>query len=410
MKKKHNLLSSLSFKVIVFSFFWIGSPSFLFSENKPLTIIKGKVYDNKTKEPMPFVNVYFQGTTIGGLTNKNGEFSFSTLWAKEKLVVSFIGYTEKNINIKIGETQKVNVFLESEAIDLAEVEIVAKKRVRRKENPAIPIIMQAVRNRKKTHISSLDAYEYDKHTSINYALTNITEENRKKGLFKQFPEFLNHIDTSNVTGKPYIPFFFTENVEKNIYRKEPKKIKKILLAKKQSGLNYPVLNEMLQAIYHDYDLRKAHIHMLGKDFVNPVSFTGQLNYKYLLMDSLLIKDEKYYKILFTPIREEDFTFSGEVLISKKAFFVKKIMLNIPRAVNINFVNSLRIEQEYEQLNDSISYLLHETVDGDFSLNEKINGFSSTKKTSILNFTTNSVLPLGEDKNKNDYVEPSEFKT
>jgi hypothetical protein len=55
--------------------------------------ISGKVLDAKTKEPLPFVNVYFQGSTIGTQSDLNGVFTiFIKKTGKYKLVASMIGF------------------------------------------------------------------------------------------------------------------------------------------------------------------------------------------------------------------------------------------------------------------------------------------------------------------------------
>ena len=53
-----------------------------------LTKIMGKVIDAQTKEPIPFVNVYFAGTTIGTISDFNGEFSIETMNARDSITAS----------------------------------------------------------------------------------------------------------------------------------------------------------------------------------------------------------------------------------------------------------------------------------------------------------------------------------
>lgn len=62
--------------------------------------IKGKVFDEDTKEPVPFANVYVManGNMVGAQTDFDGKFTLKPLPAgKYDLVVSFIGYQETKV-------------------------------------------------------------------------------------------------------------------------------------------------------------------------------------------------------------------------------------------------------------------------------------------------------------------------
>lgn len=69
-------------------------------------------------------NVMVEGTTIGAITNVDGEFRLSVPNTAIKLKVSYIGYKDKIITLKAG-TRFVEVSLEEDAQMLGEVEVVA---------------------------------------------------------------------------------------------------------------------------------------------------------------------------------------------------------------------------------------------------------------------------------------------
>ena len=48
------------------------------SYSQKMTYIKGKVTNAKTNEPIPFVNVVFEGKSIGTITDYNGNYSLET--------------------------------------------------------------------------------------------------------------------------------------------------------------------------------------------------------------------------------------------------------------------------------------------------------------------------------------------
>lgn len=55
--------------------------------------VSGKIIDSLTREPVPFANVYFAGTTIGTTTTEDGRFNLSAFPSgKYDLTASFVGY------------------------------------------------------------------------------------------------------------------------------------------------------------------------------------------------------------------------------------------------------------------------------------------------------------------------------
>lgn len=85
--------------------------------------IKGKVIDETLKEPVPGANVSVKGTTIGTITDFDGNFTIVVPNKKSVLVFSFMGYQTQEI--VAGDRKTINVTMKEDAQSLAEVEIVA---------------------------------------------------------------------------------------------------------------------------------------------------------------------------------------------------------------------------------------------------------------------------------------------
>lgn len=84
-----------------------------------LSIISGQIWDDSTNEPLPFASIYVPGTTIGTISDLNGNFSLNTDNA-ETLVVQFLGYEEATIDCK---NFKGKISLTPKAIPIDEVTI-----------------------------------------------------------------------------------------------------------------------------------------------------------------------------------------------------------------------------------------------------------------------------------------------
>lgn len=83
-----------------------------FTEASKITI-KGIVYNEFTKEPIPFVNMIIRNTLAGTATDEEGRFTltFPEEYINNNLFVSVIGFSSKNF--KLSDLQKVeNVIIE----------------------------------------------------------------------------------------------------------------------------------------------------------------------------------------------------------------------------------------------------------------------------------------------------------
>ena len=90
------------------------------AQNKTLT---GTVISSEDNQPLPGVNVIVKGTTMGTITDFDGNFSLSVPADAEALVFSFMGMQTQEV--AIGTTTKFNITLEPESIGRDEVVVVA---------------------------------------------------------------------------------------------------------------------------------------------------------------------------------------------------------------------------------------------------------------------------------------------
>ena len=121
------------------------------------TIIKGRITDKETKEPLPFVNVAFKNSKIGTTSNFEGYFSIETYYATDSLTASFVGYKPLSRKVKKDISQTLNFELDPGNVQLQEIIIKPDKKYK---DPAIAIMERVVENKKINDRKKLDAYEY----------------------------------------------------------------------------------------------------------------------------------------------------------------------------------------------------------------------------------------------------------
>ena len=92
--------------------------------------VSGRVMDAKTREPLPFTNVYVNNTTLGVTTNNQGEFTLLKLpIGVTELVFSFLGYTTQQVRVIISQTTNLSltISLSPDAQPVSEVTIKANR-------------------------------------------------------------------------------------------------------------------------------------------------------------------------------------------------------------------------------------------------------------------------------------------
>jgi outer membrane receptor protein involved in Fe transport len=93
--------------------------------------IAGQVVDKTTGGPLPGVNILVIGTTLGGATDIEGQYTILEVPpGRYDLQVSSIGYkkiTVKDVHVNIDQTTRVNVDMVSETIEVGEVVVTAEK-------------------------------------------------------------------------------------------------------------------------------------------------------------------------------------------------------------------------------------------------------------------------------------------
>ena len=119
------------------------------------TKISGIVIDDLTEERMPFVNIYFQGTKVGVMSDQEGKFILESFYATDSLVISFIGYDKCIIAIQKDISQNFEIRLKESTTNLKEIIVLPSE-----TNPAHPIIKRVLANKKINNREKLDAYQY----------------------------------------------------------------------------------------------------------------------------------------------------------------------------------------------------------------------------------------------------------
>lgn len=331
------------------------------SHAQSFTSASGIVKDSITGEPLPFVSVYFDGSTIGAMTDDNGTFTLQNNQGYTKLAAASLGYDTKFIDLKPGKkNDNLEVLLKPTAFEISEVVVKPKReKYTRKDNPAVELIKKVIAHKNDNRIEAKPEYQTEVYEKLSLSLDNFNPNLDKNKFLKKFKFIKNYLDTSEFNGKPILTVSVRENLSDFYYRKSPKAEKTIVRAKRMQGIDKTLddgggITSNLEEIFKSINIFDNNIPILLNRFVSPLSSTlATTYYHYYIMDTLDVGGDKCVDLAFVPANSESYGFTGRLYITLDGnYVVKKVLLNTPANINLNWVDKLRIEQEFKQMPDS----------------------------------------------------------
>lgn len=333
------------------------------------TKVGGMVTDD-SGEPVAFANILFKGSTEGTITNDNGRFYLESDTNHDVLVISFIGYDTKEIELASRVNYDMNIVLSKATQQLNEVVLISGKQSK-KNNPAVDILRKIWSKKRENGIRKFNQYAFDKYEKVEFDLNTIDSALMKRKIFKGLEFVFQDLDTSRITGKTYLPIFLNETFSKvygdNILNEE----KEDVLGNKNSGFeNNQAIIAFVQDLYQSYDIYDNYLKFFDKSFTSPLSRTGIDTYNYALRDSAFIDNKWCYNIVYYPRRKNELTFKGDFWVNDSTWAIKNINLEVTKSANINWVKEIYIEQDFEVVNDSLFLLKRDYMLSDFSFQKK----------------------------------------
>lgn len=379
------------------------------------TKVKGTITDAQTGEPLPFVNVAFVGKNVGTTTDFNGKYQMDTKWGSDKVQASFMGYEVMEKAVVQGQNNTIDFELESKQIKLDEVVVKAKGRYKNKENPAVELIQRVVDNRDKNRKEGFDHYQYDKYEKMQLDINNITEEFMNRKAFKKFAFMWEYVDTSTVNGKPYLPLYLTETKSKVYLRKEPKAEKEVTYGLKTVGfedfMDAEGIDYFMEKIYQDIDIYDNTILLMEKQFKSPISNIAPITYKYFILDTMDINGVQCVQMAFQPRNSADLAFRGDLWVAlDSSYAVKKVVMSITRAANINFVSALEIQQEFDYSPELNWHLVKDQMTIDYNMLTNSMGMYGKKTVTYKDIIVNQPAPDSVWADRARYVIKEDAKT
>jgi hypothetical protein len=329
-------------------------------------ILSGEVVDSITGEKLPYINVFLDRSRNGVVTDKKGRFNISSPSISDTLIVKSLGYEIKKIPIVSGCKYIPTIKLSTQEITLDEITIKpTKHKYSKKNNPAVEL-MEKIRKAYPYHNPyNENYYSFSAYDKVTLGINNFKSIEYNENQKGKFGFINNYVDTSAITGAQILNISLKERLSKTISKPNSKGIKHIILASRNVGIddnfNQENIRKFLEDILRDINIFGDDITLMQNKFVSPLSSIGANYYKYYITDTIDIAGEKCIELSFLPHNPESFGFNGKLYIVKddSTMFIKKLKMQVPSKINLNYVKNLFIEQEFTR--DSIGNR-HKTTD------------------------------------------------
>lgn len=353
MKNKTQFLCRFSrmVKIIAFLFFGI----FMKSQNR----ISGTVIDVKTNRPLTSVQIFINNQEKAALTSTGSDFLIESDSGISTATFIKQNYKPEILNFTDLRFENLIVKLQPEKVEqISEVVIsgVSKKKYKnKKENPAYAIMQEVWKRRKTNGLANYRDYQFKEYEKIEIGLNNIDSAFMKKKIFNDLEFIFEYADSANYDKKLSLPVFFNETIYKTYGKNQPeKKENRLIVANKFSGFND---NELIASTgknqFKEVNLYDNTLNFFNIGFPGPAGTDGFATYEYELADSVAVNEIETYVIKYFPRNKEILAFQGDLYISRDTYNIVKATLKSTNKINVNFVNGIYLETEYDSPDGSI---------------------------------------------------------
>ena len=319
--------------------------------------ITGEIYD-EDGYPIPLASAIYRGHHVAEASDMDGKFTIARHNGWE-LTFSSVGFMPQTITVGPNTPSHLKIVLKEDSRSLKEV-VVKQKRERysRKNNPAVELMKRVIAAKQRTNLENHEYYQYNKYQKITLSLNDIKPEDLETGKYKNKSYVKDQVETSSYNNKLILPVSIDETVTQHIYRKSPKEEKDIIKGQRSEGVNNvlqtgDILNTVLKEVFTDIDIYDDHVRLMQYQFVSPIGETAISFYRYYIQDTVYVDRELCYHLEFIPNNQQDFGFRGELFVlADSTLHVKKCSFTLPKRTDVNFVQDMKITQEYTKLNNN----------------------------------------------------------
>ena len=318
--------------------------------------LSGTITDSETGEAVPYASVIYKGHQVAVASDLNGRYTIARHpgWT---LTFSAVGYQTRTVAVTADMT-RLDIQLKDDTKSLREVTVKSKRnRYSRKNNPAVELMRKVIAAKKLTDLSQRDYYQYNKYQKLTLAANEVTLDKLQGPKAKKRQWLIDQIETCPWNNKLILPISVDETVTQHVYRKKPHDEKTIIKGQNSTGIGDliqtgDILNTFMKEIFTDVNIYDDQIRLLQYPFTSPIGKDAIAFYRFYIEDTVYVDRDKCFHLNFLPNNQQDFGFRGDIyILADSSYQVKRCELTIPKKSDVNFVENMKIIQEFTQLPD-----------------------------------------------------------
>lgn len=233
-----------------------------------------------------------------------------------------------------------------------------KQHYSKRNNPAVDFARRIREARDANDPRRKPLYSYSKYDRMEFGLHDFsvgdTTIGKKAGKFAFLKEY---VDTTDASGIPRLPLSIKEKYSDVVYRRSPHSEKLIVRGIRQNGVDEIAdlqnVQTMVEDVFREIDLYDDNVNLLQNRFVSPLSAIAPDFYKFYLTDTVSLGDMRCIVLSFAPRNPATFGFLGRIYVEKgdTSMFVRRVDMGVSPTINLNFIDHIRIIQEYDKAPD-----------------------------------------------------------
>jgi hypothetical protein len=303
--------------------------------------VSGVVRDDKGN-PLPNASVYIKDRKGGTSCNSEGKYFLHLSPGNYTLICQHVGYRRESKNITVAD-KDINLDFVISLVDFTMEEVI----VRSGDNPANDIIKNAIRMR-PFYQKQLDKFICEVYTKGQMRLRDYPNK-----IFGQKIDFGDGDTSKNKI------IYLSETISTYSVRK-PNDSKIEVHSSKVSG-NSNSYGLAAPQFYSMYDNNvQIGTSLNPRGFISPIADNAKNYYKYKYEGVFFEDGKQISRVKVTPKRKYEPLFTGYINIVENDWRIHSLKLQLTKASQMEYLDSLTIEQLYIPYNDSV-WVIHNQV-------------------------------------------------
>lgn len=225
----------------------------------------------------------------------------------------------------------------------------------RKDNPAVELMKRVIGHKRMTDPTHRPYCMYDTYQKLTLALNDVTPEQLTEGALSKIPGILDHIEPCFQNNKLIMPVTVSETVKRNLFSSNPKRSQVVMIGERSEGIDQlfqtgDQLVKTLRDFFSDVNLYEDDIRLLRQNFISPIAKGAISFYRFHIVDTVRVGDDRCIHLAFGPDNSRDIGFSGELYVRDDSTYqLRRCILTVPKQSIVNHVDNMKIWQDFSLL-------------------------------------------------------------